>query len=257
MFQLMLEKYNNASMHEEAIRCLSALGLWGSGRGEEPQLQRSLTMSFSGQSKDKECIEKLLEMTLDEKQIRTSDAVIVYRDLGASNTNRPIAWNFMKTRKVKGGESQKRFSVSYFFFFFFFFDCRWDDINNVFGGIAHLFHRMIAFDILTAFLIIRLFLTELSHSLEPPFRTSLTKNQPKTSKHSSKSITNRSFFLSFLDNNPHKLTNSQTHKLTNSQTRSYQNLQVVHAARALEQGPNLLKTILIGRTEMGSWWPLI
>ena len=37
-------------------------------------------------------------MTLDDKKIRTSDAVIVYRELGASNSNRLLAWNFMKTR---------------------------------------------------------------------------------------------------------------------------------------------------------------
>ena len=109
MFELMLEKYNNAPMHEEAIRCLSALGLLlvllimvvvGL---RTMTLDHFLILHFpsslpAAQSKDKECIEKLLEMTLDDKKIRTSDAVIVYRQLGDSNSNRPLAWNFMKTR---------------------------------------------------------------------------------------------------------------------------------------------------------------
>mmetsp|Transcript_19393 Transcript_19393/g.54459 ORF Transcript_19393/g.54459 Transcript_19393/m.54459 type:complete len:152 (-) Transcript_19393:82-537(-) len=74
----MLEMYRNAPMHEEAVRCLSALG----------------------STRDSDCIAKLLAMTFTD-EIRTNDVYIVYMKLGARNTTRPVAWQFFQDNYSK------------------------------------------------------------------------------------------------------------------------------------------------------------
>jgi len=75
IFDIILNKLENAEMHEEAVRCLSALGA----------------------TKDKECISQLLNLTFTEK-IRHNDVYVVYAALGSNRAGRRIAWDFMKER---------------------------------------------------------------------------------------------------------------------------------------------------------------